>query len=309
MDNNLNTKQNTVLRKETEFKALMIIIILISIAACITSVPIGKSIQYQTAVKAFEAKKYTSAYKAFDELGNYKDSADKKKACVYEQAQNYVKNQKYIKAYKKFMTISDYSDTKEQMSAIYNNYKKEEISLLKAAKKGDVVTLGEYENKQIEWIVLSTNKEKGKALLISKHSLVKKPFNEETDITWNDSSIRKWLNDSFYKSAFANAEKSMIIKSELKNKKNPDYKTSSGKKTKDKIFLLSVAEAQKYFSINADRSCKNLSDSSESWYLRTQGNTDSKVAYVNSDGEIDSFGNYEDDELGIRPAMWVNIKK
>ena len=144
--------------------------------------------------------------------------------------------------------------------------------------------------------------------MISKYSLVKKPFDKSDDVTWKDSSIRKWLNKDFYKSTFDNVEQSIILTSPIKNKKNPEYNESSGKNTNDKLFLLSIEEANKYFSINSDRVCKDLNDSTTGWFLRTQGNTSFRIAYVQSDGDIYGTGDYQSESYVIRPAMWISIK-
>lgn len=308
MDNNINIQQNAVPKKSIKTKTLMWLIIIGTCIVCTLSFPIGSAVQYKKAVDIFNAKDYAAAYKVFDKLEDYKDSNDKKNACIYAQAKKYAEEKKYIKAYEKFMTIEEYSDTKEQMKAIYNDYKKEQISLVKSAKKGDTVTLGKYDNKQVEWVVLSVNKDKKKALLISKYSLVKKPFDKSGDVTWRDSSIRKWLNKDFYKSTFDNVEQSIILTSQIKNKKNPEYNESSGKNTNDKLFLLSIEEANKYFIINSNRVCKDLNDSTTEWFLRTQGDTYFRIAYVQSDGEIYGAGHSQIDSYGIRPAMWISIK-
>lgn len=59
-------------------------------------------------------------------------------------------------------------------------------------------------------------------------------------------SLREWLNEEFYNSAFSNSEKEQILSVTVPADKNPEYDTNSGNDTEDKIFLLSVSEAKKY---------------------------------------------------------------
>lgn len=59
---------------------------------------------------------------------------------------------------------------------------------------------------------------------------------------WATSSIRQWLNEEFYRTAFTDAEKSQIGISHLENKNYSDN-TYDGVDTYDKIFLLSYRDA------------------------------------------------------------------
>ena len=115
------------------------------------------------------------------------------------------------------------------------------------AKVGDTITFGSYEQdgimtngkEDIEWIVLSKNK--SQMLVVSKYALELLSYNTEyTDVTWENCTLRRWLNNSFYKTAFTKAERSLIKKTKLRNADNPQYETKGGNDTKDKVFLLSL---------------------------------------------------------------------
>jgi hypothetical protein len=119
----------------------------------------------------------------------------------------------------------------------------------------------------------------GKLFLLSDQNLDCKKYNEIwTGITWEQSTIRAWLNgtstkggtpcrdnygkdweeqnfdyknDSFIKTAFVNDEQETVITTEVKNKKTDDYMPNpyyenmdGGNDTNDKIFLLSINDAQ-----------------------------------------------------------------
>ena len=61
---------------------------------------------------------------------------------------------------------------------------------------------------------------------------------ENYAMDWATSSLRQWLNDDFYNTAFSEEEKAQIGISNLENK-SPDNSKYDGKNTKDKIFPLS----------------------------------------------------------------------
>ena len=130
---------------------------------------------------------------------------------------------------------------------------------------GDIVILGSYEQdndlsngaEPIEWQVVGTRD--GHTLLISKYALDCKQYNEEwTDITWENCTLRSWLNNDFYNKAFSSFDKKWIVTA---HNSNPDsyelyrplntssytYGAKGGNATNDKVFLLSWTEARDYF--------------------------------------------------------------
>ena len=124
-------------------------------------------------------------------------------------------------------------------------------------RDGDYIIFGHYEqdgdtsngSEPIEWEVLE--EDGGRMLLISRYVLDAKPYNiEKTDITWEKSSIRQWLNDDFYDDAFDADEQRGIVKVKLSNPNNACWGTKGGKDTEDYVFLLSAEEILKYYSFN-----------------------------------------------------------
>lgn len=101
------------------------------------------------------------------------------------------------------------------------------------------VTFGQYQNENIEWLVVE--KRNGTALLLSKYILdygryAIKKNSESKFIDWNDSLIRNWLNKDFYNSAFSDFEKKKIVKTNMND---------TG--VKDNVFILSLTEVNNYF--------------------------------------------------------------
>ena len=123
---------------------------------------------------------------------------------------------------------------------------------------GFSITFGSYEQdgdesngaEPIDWLVLSTE-DRG-ILLISKYVLDCVPYNDtDEEVTWETSSIRKWLNDDFLNTAFTAEEKLRINTVSLQNEDNTRWGTAAGPLTGDKVFCLSVSELKDRFDFDA----------------------------------------------------------
>lgn len=198
---------------------------------------------------------------------------------------------------------------------------------------GDYIKFGKYEQdnntsngqEDIEWLVLEVKD--GKALVISKYALDCQPYNQTwTEVTWELCTLRTWLNGEFYNSAFSSEEQKKIAKTTVTADKNPSYSTNPGNNTEDKVFLLSISEAEKYFKSNEARKCAptayakakgvyiNSSYTTAGgkaacvWWLRSPGYFSSSAAYVFNVGSVFHDGSYVlYASSGVRPALWINL--
>lgn len=190
--------------------------------------------------------------------------------------------------------------------SIINEQKiKELVEKVDSIKVGDTIDFGSY-----EWRVLDKN---GKQLLIlAKDIVAKKPYNDTyEDITWEKCTLRKWLNNDFYKTSFNSAEKSRIVTTNVSADENPEYSTSPGNATQDKVFLLSIGEANKYFRSDGDRRCQHIYIGGDCWWwLRSPGMSSECAAYVGPYGKVDCGGeNVPNDNLiVVHPALWINLE-
>lgn len=191
-------------------------------------------------------------------------------------------------------------------------------------KVGDIVTLGnypqnnKYKKEPIEWRVLAV--EDGKALVISQYALDCKRYNEErVNTSWEECTLRKWLNSNFLNSAFDSTEQNLIQLSTVTADKNPKYSTNQGNDTKDKVFLLSAKEAEQYFKNDEDRKCNPTEliinkgayqhEGQCWWWLRSLGYNSGSATLVSTGGSVRFYGdgvyyNY----VSVRPALWINLK-
>jgi hypothetical protein len=141
--------------------------------------------------------------------------------------------------------------------------------IAESAGIGDVI---EIAGSKYKWRILG--KTDGKALLITDEIIDMRAYNELTAeqralvedenhswdgddfaTTWTECSLRKWLNEDFFKT-LPDAMQQQVTETDVVNDDNSEYGTSGGEDTLDKIFCLSINEANEYFSDDLDRITK-----------------------------------------------------
>ena len=242
----------------------------------------------------------------------------------YSEAQELMANGDYNQAIAVFEELHGYKDSSDQIEECRTAIKK---VFSAKCETGKIVEFGYYEqdnnkkNKReaIEWIVLA--RKDNKALLISKNTLNCQPYNDiDTVVTWDNSSVRTYLNEIFLKGAFTGAEQRQIITSDVIADKNPKYGTDPGRDTRDKIFLLSINEVNNYLKTDSERECEPTAYAKEKgcnvntvkktcwWWLRSPGDASRCAAFVDHTGTVQEFG-FDVDNVtgGIRPALWISL--
>ena len=152
--------------------------------------------------------------------------------CKYNMPiEEQIKNTRVVSEHTKDEIGNDIND-------MYNNY--------------ESIKFGNYYQKEnsnkkneIEWFVLDKNDEY--ALLLSKYILDVGKMSERDECQWSETILRNWLNSDFYNTAFNDNEKERIIECELENFNIPISLHKKQEKTKDKVFILSLDELQRYF--------------------------------------------------------------
>lgn len=198
-------------------------------------------------------------------------------------------------------------------------------SLKKEIAVGQIIEFGEYEQdgnllngeEPLQWKVLDV--EGNNALLITYKLIDYLPYNTDfVDITWENSSLRRWMNGTFLNSSFISQEKDLIIDTTLQNF-DSSRGAYGGNNTVDKIFALSLSEVRRYFSYDRERigyttlfaQSQNhaYEDTSDWWWLRSPGETNKHAALVSNEGNpVEIHGDYvDDDDIAVRPAMWISI--
>ena len=249
------------------------------------------SSRYKAAVDLYQAEQYDEAIAAFSALEGYKDSQDYLERCYIGKAGQ------------------------------------ERYNLVKSINIGDSYVFGAYEQDNdssngkegIEWIVL--DKQGLSVLLLSKYALDGREYHTpRVSCTWETCHVRQWLNDSFLNEAFSPEEQSKILYTTVNADKNPLRSTSPGNGTTDKVFLLSIPEATRYFDSDRARQCRGTpycyaqgayeaNNGCCLWWLRTPGDIPSTSVFVLYDGTVYDFGyfTYAGYDGAIRPALWLDL--
>lgn len=219
---------------------------------------------------------------------------------------------------------------KQRYNHLVEQYGKESADKLVKIDVGDTYTFGTYEQdnnfsngkEAIEWIVLA--KDGNELLLISDKALDCQPYNKSWgDVTWETCSLRKWLNQDFLDVAFSESEKDKISTVAVPATNNQKYHTNAGNSTRDKVFILNIDEAKKYFETDESRRCAPTDyavaqgasmdnfyttygqEATTCWLLRSPGESQEKATSVTFAGSIAFSGNSGDD--GVRPAIWISF--
>ncbi len=219
---------------------------------------------------------------------------------------------------------------------------------------GDHVTMGTYPQTEtgtdktpIEWLILDVQGDQ--ALLISRYGLETKAYNtieptyvdvygilvtvyESVDVTWETCTLREWLNKDFFDMAFTAEEQKAILTTDVDNsweQRYVNWYTVGGNDTRDKVFLLSYAEANRYFNVTlfnnkniisraaptayAEKKSypdenKNTADGTAAsrWWLRSPGYHQYSAAYIDFDGSLSSVL-AECKYLLVRPVIWIDM--
>ena len=216
------------------------------------------------------------------------------------------------------------------MSIIKEMIKEPEIKKAQILKpyrrEGNSIYFGLYyqsndkDKESIKWNILKV--ENGKALIITDKIIDAMCFDHYSS-DYNESEIRRWLNNDFYERTFNDEEKELIEKSFVDNSLEStmdDNNKNVCKNTKDKVFLLSVYEAKGYYRDEHERIAQgteyalrkglgvNLLDDNSPWWLRSPDIDDYCIdaRCVSSDGCIPG----EDvrcPDCGVRPALWIKL--
>lgn len=171
-----------------------------------------------------------------------------------------------------------------------------------------------FKYEPIKWRVIKC--ENGEALLLSDIVLDKQKYNKRLKkVTWEKSTLRKWLNKKFMNRAFSSSEQEAIHTTKVINEDNYYYKTDGGNDTLDKIYLLSLSETDEEkeygFTDSYGMTIKYSNyadlDDYQYWWLRTPGEKNISAAAVDMSGKAYFGGGESDMELGIRPVLHLNL--
>ncbi len=228
-------------------------------------------VQYRSGIEKMEQAEYDRAFQIFSDLGEYKDSRDKREQCEVEICRNAVIGDEIpFGSYEQDNNLDNGSET-------------------------------------IFWKVLSV--EEDRILVVSCHALERSAYHESyMEVTWASCMLRSWLNQVFLKTAFTETEREHIMVSTLPDTGTDDQifllsldeaATLLGEGARVQAEASDFAIAQGV-PVNEDHYCW--------WWLRTAGRSNYYAVNVVSEGGINQDGDGVDDTRnGVRPAMWIMV--
>ncbi|MCD2492863.1 toll/interleukin-1 receptor domain-containing protein [Lacrimispora sp. NSJ-141] len=283
-------------KKKKVIKTLVVLAFLITGIAIAINIP---KIKYEKAVAYHEQGEYLRAVPLFLKLENYKDSQDYLTA-EYNIAIEYLNNRKYDSALELFTALESFKDS-------YDYIWRYE---LRKHKVGTIVSFGNYGNaedkKAIYWEILEVKK--GRMLLISNDGLAYMPYNHSgtESSSWEESSLRAWLNKDFLNEAFSPKEQEKIL-STFDGSANISSEIDDF--FLDKVFLLSDEERNLY----ANDYFNNIS---AAYYVqkpeKVSSNDDFLGCWMREGKIIKPEADYTDavsyDSIQlVCPAIWVSL--
>jgi len=191
---------------------------------------------------------------------------------------------------------------------------------------GDVVQLGNYEQdnnfsngaEPVEWVVLSESEdEEGVYLLISKYGLDAKPYDNTGNCSsWDNCSLRTWMNGDFYNSLFSSAEKKIISKSGVTNDHVFPLRYDPSGDAGVTYFMQSASARSCYATAYAiaNGAWVTKDNGHSPWWLRNMVDGTNNAYMVKSTGEIGdnvvtngaSSADIADHTLvTVRPCIWI----
>ena len=268
-----------------------------------------------------------NAIRVYGEAGTYENAQNKvtvlQREEDYRTAEALCQEKEWQEAKAIYERLTGYKDTESKIAMCDKEIEAAAVRDV-AFQPGKIVQFGRYpqttegnDDTVVEWQVL--DRDGRNALLISRYGLDVQPYTwPHAQVTWEQCTLRIWLNDTFANRAFSQEEQQAILMTTVANGSDEGYwKTDGGNDTQDKIFLLSYRQAEQYFdvTIDNDENMKSRMQPTDyalahgagklGWWLRSQGPERDTAARVYSVGALDY--DFTGVEECVRPALWVNI--
>lgn len=177
----------------------------------------------------------------------------------------------------------------------------------------------------VKWRVLAND---GNLFIVSDQNLDCVVYNSSAEtVTWEECSLRKWLNSKFLDNAFTTQEQGAVLESLVVNEDGAKG-SEAGADTYDKVYLLSVYEVidpdlgfptdwkdkgGTRVSLNTEytKSKRAItgSDMSGAWWLRTPGDAKNAANVFNEGNVFVRGGNVNNFIFAVRPAMNIDTSK
>ena len=177
----------------------------------------------------------------------------------------------------------------------------------------------------VKWRVLANG---GSLFVVSDKNLDCIEYNSSAEtVTWENCSLRKWLNSKFLDKAFTAQEQGAVLESLVVNEDGAKG-SEAGADTYDKVYLLSIYEVidpelgfptdwkdkgGTRVALNTEytKSKRAMTgpDMSGAWWLRTPGDAKNAANVFNAGNVFVRGGNVNNFIFAVRPAMNIDTSK
>lgn len=268
-------------------------------------------LRYRRGAAQLADASYREALDTFTALGHYRDSAEQAEACRRQLTDEAIRAESdgaYDKAAELYRIAPDYAENRSRLAALLD-------------ENPDLICVNDqiwFSNRL--WIVLEQTDTD--YLLMSADSVGTHKFYEDPSqividwdepdamdtalansthpaLTWETSSVRRWLNEEWLQELPAE-DTARIILCSIHTPANPTYGTDCGNDTEDTVFLLSAQEFSEYA-----KTC-TFNTNYHASLLRSTGKKDGTVAFF-MDNDLLDMGGFNDVVEGeIRPVIRVS---
>ena len=147
------------------------------------------------------------------------------------------------------------------------------------------------------WRVLM--EQTNRCLVLCENTYDPTAYNEvkvPADTVWATCTLRRYLNNDFIAN-WSEEDCSRLTESILENPENYVFGTHGGSSTKDRVFLLSLEEYERF---------RPALTGIEGW-LRTPGSIPCTAAFIEAPSKIRYAGDYIFFKKNVHPAMWIRV--
>lgn len=157
---------------------------------------------------------------------------------------------------------------------------------------------GHAKGEPLSWLVIDTEPDEGIALVISERVIAKQAY-ADTDLTWMESDLHTWMVEDFAYGYLSSDEQALIV---------------------GEPFILTARQAECLGSDTTRKAWPTAELAAKGgpipgegtipYWLCTRGSDCGNVQIVTAQGRVYAHGiPPDDDEIGVRPAMWIRLSQ
>ncbi|MDR1183264.1 MAG: KAP family NTPase [Coriobacteriales bacterium] len=206
--------------------------------------------------------------------------------------------------YVEFLVSQGKSSAKSAQRTVWEWYEKDVLDSEDIGSVQDAIAAIRNGSKEVTidgyiWQVLTVDGDKGRTLLITKNIIGNGPIDvphsfNDYQFDWQTCDLKKRLN-------------SIEWLTEYLPELSQDRRIDEGQD--GKLFLLSIEEADEYFSDKNSRIARRIDNGVDHrWWLRSPGSNTDYAAIVYGHGGVSMYGNGVSRDFGIRPSLWLNLE-